>query len=120
MSALDSPPTADEATMPFTLHDPAFAEVLGADARLVRVIDVDAHEGPVYSAHEDALYFTTLPRESGVPAPRSPIVDVKRLELDGDRFPLEPERIETVRANANAANGMTLGLDGHLLVCEQG
>ena len=28
--------------------------------------------------------------------------------------------LTTVRADANAANGMTLGLDGRLLVCEQG
>jgi gluconolactonase len=45
---------------------------------------------------------------------------VKRLALDGSRFPLEPERVDVLRADANAANGMTLGLDGRLLVCEQG
>jgi gluconolactonase len=120
MSILDSTTTADEATTAFTFHDPAFGDVLGPDARLVRVVEVDAHEGPVYAAHEDTLYFTTLPRETGSPAPGFPVVDIKRLELDGDRFPLEPGRVETVRANANAANGMTLGLDGRLLVCEQG
>jgi gluconolactonase len=104
----------------FTAHDAAFADVLGDEPLLVRVVDVDAHEGPVYLAEDDALYFTTLPRETGVPAPGFPVVDVKRLVLDGDRFPLEPERVELVRPDANAANGMTLGFDGRLLVCEQG
>ena len=47
----------------FRAHDPAFAEVLGDAARLVRVVQTDAHEGPVYVAAEDALYFTTVPRE---------------------------------------------------------
>jgi gluconolactonase len=105
---------------PFISHDAALADVLGVAPRLVQVAEVDAHEGPVYVAGEDALYFTTLPRETGVPAPGFPVVDIKRLALDGDRFPLESERVTVVRANANAANGMTLGLDGRLLVCEQG
>jgi gluconolactonase len=71
--------------------------------------DVDAHEGPVYVAGEDALYFTTLPQRDGLGVPR---VQIKRLPLDG-----EPT---VVRADANAANGMALGRDGRLLVCEQG
>jgi gluconolactonase len=69
------------------------------------VLDVDAHEGPVYTRR--SLFFTTLPR---------PQVDVKRLVLDG----LDVVSVTTVRADANAANGMTLGRDGRLLVCEQG
>jgi gluconolactonase len=81
---------------------------LGAPA-LVRVADVDAHEGPVYVPGEDALYFTTLPQRDGLGVPR---VQIKRLPLDG-----EPT---VVRADANAANGMALGRDGRLLVCEQG
>ena len=105
---------------PFVTHDEGFEDVLGDDPRLVKVVEVDAHEGPVYVAEEDALYFTTVPRDTGVPSPGHPIVDVKRLALDGDRFPLEQDRIDVVRADANAANGMTLGLDGRLLVCEQG
>jgi gluconolactonase len=104
----------------FISHDPDFEDVLGAAPRLVRVVDTDAHEGPVYVASEDALYFTSLPRETGAPAPGFPVVDVKRLALDGHRFPLGSERVSVVRANLNAANGMTLGLDGALLVCEQG
>lgn len=76
---------------------------------LVRVAQVDAHEGPVYVPGEDALYFTTLPQRDRSDVPR---VQIKRITLDG-----EPT---VVRADANAANGMTLGRDGRLLVCEQG
>ena len=49
-----------------------------------------------------------------------PLVDIRKLALDGYRFPLEPERVSVVRPQANAANGMTLAPDGSLLVCEQG
>jgi hypothetical protein len=54
---------------------------------LSRVVQSNAHEGPVYVPGEDALYFTT----------QRPDVAMKRLALDGRRFPLEPERITTVR-----------------------
>jgi gluconolactonase len=73
--------------------------------RVEHVIDVDAHEGPVYVPEEDALYFTTLPR----PRPR---VDLKRLALD-------TLTVSVVREDAGAANGMTLAPDGRLVVCEQ-
>lgn len=93
----------------FTSYDAAFADVLGHDAHLLHVLDIDAHEGPVYAADEDALYFTSVP-----PA------RVKRLALDGMRFPLEPERVSVVPASVNLPNGMTMGIDGELVVCEQG
>jgi gluconolactonase len=71
---------------------------------LVRVAETDAHEGPVYVAEEDALYFTTVRRDR---------VAIKRLTLaDG--------RISVVRADANMANGMALDREGRLVVCEQG
>jgi gluconolactonase len=69
-----------------------------------RVAELDAHEGPVYVAEEDALYFTSVPR---------PQVDIKRLSLRSGR-------VTVVRADANKANGMALAPDGRLLVCEQG
>jgi gluconolactonase len=85
-------------------------------SRLVQVVATDAHEGPVYVPGEDALYFTSVPRRNGA----HPVVAVRRLALDGRRFPLEPGRIETVRDDANVANGMALDLHGRLVVCEQG
>jgi gluconolactonase len=80
---------------------------------LVKLADVDAHEGPVYVADEDALYFTTLAQltRSGFPD-----VSIKRLALTG----LDVVGETTVRANANRANGMAYAPDGRLLVCEQG
>jgi gluconolactonase len=74
-------------------------------ARLEHLVDVDAHEGPVYVPGEDALYFTSVPR----PGPR---VDIKRLDLGS----LD---VSVVRADAGAANGMALGHDGRLVVSEQ-
>ena len=100
----------------FAARDDAFLEVTGPSPRLERVIATDAHEGPVYVAGEDALYFTTVPR----PGPAGPRVDIRRLAFDGARFPLDPSRLTTVRADANAANGMTLAPDGRLVVSEQG
>lgn len=101
----------------FQVHDRAFGAVLGDAPRLVKVVDVDAHEGPVYVAGTDSLYFTTLPRRQ---VGGDPHVAIKCLSLDGYRFPLESERLEVVCAEANAANGMALDGDGCLVVCEQG
>jgi gluconolactonase len=74
-----------------------------------RVAATDAHEGPVFVADENALYFTSVPHRNGGP----PIVAIKRVDL-------ESGRISIVRPEANVANGMTLDADGRLLVCEQG
>jgi gluconolactonase len=71
---------------------------------LVLVAEIDAHEGPVYAADEDALYFTTVRRDA---------VAIKRLSL-ADRS------VSVVRADANMANGMTLDREGRLVICEQG
>ena len=100
----------------FTHHAPGFAEATGPSPRLVQVISAPAHEGPVYAADEDALYATSVPR----PGPDGPVVDILRLDLDGERFPLGSERLEVLLPDANAANGMTLDREGRLVVCEQG
>jgi gluconolactonase len=73
---------------------------------LEKLVDVDAHEGPVYVTDEHALYFTTTPKPG-------PEVSIARLDLDT----LE---VRVVRESANGANGMTLAPDGRLLVCERG
>jgi gluconolactonase len=104
----------------FEAYTAEFAAVLGPNPRLVRVVETDAHEGPVYVPAEDALYFTTLPRVGNLPAPGFPEVAIKRLALDGDRFPLDPEQVSIVRPLTRAANGMTLDREGRLVVCEQG
>jgi gluconolactonase len=104
----------------FEVYDAAFASVLGEGARLVKVADTDAHEGPVYVPAEDALYFTTVPRPGRGRDHRSPQVAIKRLDLDGQPFPLSDEREAVVCRWANGANGMALAHDGRLIVCEQG
>jgi gluconolactonase len=92
------------ATTEFRSHDERFADVLGAQPRLELLAEVDAHEGPVYVAEEDALYFTTVRTDS---------VAIKRLGLtDGV--------VTTIVGDANFANGMALARDGSLVVCEQG
>jgi gluconolactonase len=105
----------------FVVHAAEFEErVLGPDPRIVEVIATDAHEGPVYAADEDALYFTSVPRRSGHLDLTLPLVAVRRLALDGRRFPVAPNRLTTLRAPANAANGMTMDREGRLVMCEQG
>jgi gluconolactonase len=91
---------------PFVVRDAEFEAVLGHAPRLAHVIDVDGHEGPVHVPADDALYFTTVPRQPG------PSVDIKRLSL-------ESMTTSTVRRGAAAANGMALSRDGRLVVCEQ-
>jgi gluconolactonase len=91
-----------------------------AAARLVQVVAIDAHEGPVYAVDEDALYFTTVPRVGNLPAPGVPEAAIKRLALDGDRFPLDPGRVSVVPAATHMPNGMALDGRGRLVVCEQG
>jgi gluconolactonase len=98
-----------------TCH-PGFAAVLGPSPRLVRVAKTNAHEGPVYVAAENALYFTTVPRFVN----GDPEVAIKRLALDKYRRLPNSEREAVVKVSANAANGMTLGRRRDLLVCEQG
>jgi uncharacterized protein GlcG (DUF336 family)/sugar lactone lactonase YvrE len=72
--------------------------------RVTRLADVDAHEGPVIL--DGGLFFTTRPAEPGRTA-------IKRLDL-------RTGEVSVVRADANGANGMALGGDGRLIVCEQG
>ena len=102
---------------PFVTHDPRFEAVLGEAPQLVRVVDTNAHEGPVYVAEEDALYFTTVPVRNAHDVPQ---VAIRRIQLDGLAFPVDPRAITTVRERANVANGMALDHDGFLVVCEQG
>jgi gluconolactonase len=104
----------------FEVRDEALVSVIGGGARLVKVADTDAHEGPVYVPDEDALYFTTVPRLAAGADHGSPEVAVKRIQLDGEHFPVGRERETVVSSRANGANGMTLARDGNLIVCEQG
>ena len=68
------------------------------------VVHTDAHEGPVYVAAEDAVYFTSV---------RNRTTAINRIDLSTGAA-------SVVVGDANGANGMALGRDGRLLVCEQG
>jgi gluconolactonase len=95
----------------FRAYAPQFEEVVGEGRRLAPVVETDAHEGPVYFADENALYFTTPPKP-GVDG--APSVQIKRLDLD------QPEQVSVLVEEANAANGMAPDREDGLLVCEQG
>jgi gluconolactonase len=103
--------TTTAASPAFVAHAAGFDHVVGHAPRLSLLAEVDAHEGPVYFADENALYFTTLPRSG---TDRSPSVQIKRLSLD------DPAEASVLVAAANGANGMAQDLDGRLIVCEQG
>src|SRR6266496_1215064 len=111
---------AREAHPGFEVCDSEFAAALGPAPRLALVAETDAHEGPVYVPGEDALYFTSLPGKVDIPAPGTPGAYIKRLALDGLNFPVDPSRLSVVPARVNMPNGMALGRDGRLVVCEQG
>ena len=118
--SLDAEPVTSRAAGPcFEAYDAEFESVLGRYARLALVAEIDAHEGPVYNRGEDALYFTTVPRAPSVLA-GAPRAAIRRLALDGLSLPVDPSRLSTVPAPVHMPNGMTLGHDGRLVVCEQG
>jgi gluconolactonase len=118
--SLDAEAGTSRAAEPcFEVYDSEFEVVLGRYARLALVAETDAHEGPVYIPGEDALYFTTVPRTPSIPA-GAPRAAIKRLALDGLSTPVDPSRLSTVPAPVHMPNGMTLGHDGRLVVCEQG
>jgi gluconolactonase len=97
----------------FVAHDAAFSRVTGRNPRLAKVIDCPAHEGPVYVVADDVLYATSLPTVE-------PAASILQIALDGDRFPLEPERATVLSAGVTMPNGMTVDASGRLVVCEQG
>lgn len=108
---MTAPGEAPPAAPAFLAHRQEFADVTGRAPRLVRLVEADAHEGPVHCAHEDALYVTTTRRGAHT--------SILRIALDG-LAPVGPDAVSVLRADANTANGMALAPDGRLVVCEQG
>jgi gluconolactonase len=98
----------------FAVYSGKFRKVIGGDFQRPVLIETNAHEGPVYSAVEHALYFTTVPE----PGPKN--IAIKRLQLESKSFPFTAGELETIRQPSNMANGMTLDRDGRLVICEQG
>ncbi|HLM69539.1 MAG TPA: SMP-30/gluconolactonase/LRE family protein [Longimicrobium sp.] len=114
----------DRSTQPgssrFISYSKEFGDVTGPEPRFYTVIETNAHEGPVYVAGENALYFTTVPVSSDVPIAGGKRVEIVRVALEGEAFPLPPSALRTVRADSSMANGMTLDAGGRLVICEQG
>jgi gluconolactonase len=97
----------------FVIYSDAFLDVLGPDPSYETVASVNAHEGPVYVRGENALYFTTLPVTTNIPAFGDKNVAIGKLDVASGE-------VSTFVAEANMANGMTLDREGRLLICEQG
>ena len=97
----------------FVIYSEAFLDVLGPDPGYETVANVNAHEGPVYVRGENALYFTTVPVTTNIPAFGDKNVAIGRLDVASGE-------VSTFVAEANMANGMTLDREGKLLICEQG
>jgi gluconolactonase len=104
----------------FVRYDTSFDAVLGADPQFATLLQIDAHEGPVYVDAQQALYFTTVPVDSNIPLAGYKQVAIKRLDLDVSQFPFQVRSQRTVSAHSNMANGMTLDREGGLVICEQG
>jgi gluconolactonase len=104
----------------FLVYSEEFYKVLGDDPHFYTVIEINAHEGPVYVKDENALYFTTVPENSDIPLTGFKQVVIKRISLNTNQFPLDSEAATIIRAWSNMANGMTLDREGRLVICEQG
>jgi gluconolactonase len=116
-TTIPTAPNLETRGSPFITHDSAFLGVIGDAPRLVKVVDANAHEGPVYMRGEDTLYFTTLPE---ITASGLRNVAIQRVQLEGEHFPLDASQVSTVVPQTRIANGMTLDHNGRLIVCEQG
>jgi gluconolactonase len=94
-------------TPTFVTYDASFAAVVGGAMGIEKLVATDAHEGPVYIAAANALYFTTVP-----------VANVQHIALK--RVALDSGIVSNVAAAATMANGMTLDHEGRLVICEQG
>jgi gluconolactonase len=83
----------------------------------------DAHEGPVWVAQQQRLYFTTTTHLDANPLVSIVYLDFTDQPNDGPGWRPDPTKIlpQVWLADANMANGMALDFGGnHLLVAEQG
>ena len=111
---------AREAHPGFGVYDSEFAAALGPAPRLALVAETDAHEGPVYIPGEDALYFTTLPQPRNTPMPGTPHAVHQAARSRRAQLSRGPVTAVGPAGPVHMPNGMTLGHDGSLVVCEQG
>ena len=99
--------------MSYIIYADEFHAVLGPNPAFGEIANVSAHEGPVYVRGEDAVYFTSVPQTTNVPAFGDRNVFIGRLDVRSGA-------VSTYRPTSNMANGMTLDREGRLVICEQG
>ncbi|HEY6136285.1 MAG TPA: SMP-30/gluconolactonase/LRE family protein [Thermoanaerobaculia bacterium] len=99
--------------MSYIIYADEFHDVLGPNPQFGEIPGVPAHEGPVYVRDEDAVYFTSVPQTTNIPAFGDRNVFIGRLEV-------ATGTVTTYRPTSNMANGMTLDREGRLVICEQG
>jgi len=97
----------------YIIYADEFHAVLGSNPTFGEIPNVSAHEGPVYVRGENALYFTSVPQTTNVPAFGDRNVFIGRLDVAAGT-------VSTFRPTSNMANGMTLDREGRLVICEQG
>lgn len=96
----------------FLVRNDDFLTILGPCPRLEKVVETDAHEGLVYYPNDNSLFFTTTGDfKSGSHPPTK--WQVKKICLD-------TQQVTTFIEKTTYANGMTLDLQGNLLICQQG
>lgn len=95
-------------------YQPEFAAVIGENYSYSTLVEVNAHEGPVYFRETNELYFTTVPNSTNIPIQGYKQIAIQKVCLSDNN------RIETIQERSNNANGMTMDLEQNLLICEQG
>ncbi len=117
-----SRPYKDDPLRRLEIFADGFLDVLGNEAEVKRLVNTDAHEGPVYVKAENAVYFTTVPVNVKIPIEGYKNVLIRKLSLDNlvDDPSENQKNLSTVLDSSNMANGMTLDLGGNLIICQQG
>ncbi|KAL2613643.1 hypothetical protein R1flu_025335 [Riccia fluitans] len=91
----------------FLIRDDDFLRLLGPNPKIETVVQTDAHEGLVYYPDENAILFTTQG-------------DFKSIPNKVKKVCLKTKTVESIFENTDFANGMSLDLNGDLLICQQG
>lgn len=108
----------------FISYSPEFESITGASPTLQKLLDTNAHEGPVYLKEQQALYFTTVPDDTDIPIADGKQNAIMRLDLSdfNQKQTLSKQHLSEVvgGSKANMANGMCQGVGQSLIICEQG
>lgn len=104
------------------VRDPEFLEILGEAPKLKFVAKTDAHEGGAYYPDTDEFYFASSRSKVGYV---SMLTSSDKKAAGGEqntevrKVSLATGKVTTVFPLTDVANGMTLDLEGNLLICQQ-